>query len=306
MAVLWVLHERGNRDPIRNLARYAGREFQRRVRMLSYDAVRRRARLPGGAYLFLDHEIVSDERLAFIRGLADHLRDRAPILNDPARALGRFDLLERMYAEGVNPFRAYRAGVPDRWPVFVRDEFDHSGPRSGLLHDAAALEQARVRKPHDAITVEFCETRGPDGLYRKYGACRVGERIFARHLFFGSEWMVKMNVEAPEELLAEERKFVADFPDREEVRRLFEIAGIEYGRIDYSRAPDGLVVWEINSNPMIIDERTVAMRRRWPLNVEVIGRHVDALLELAQKAEGRPAISLKGVDGVRPSLWRRF
>lgn len=274
--------------------------------MLSYDALRSRARLPGGAYLFLDLEIVSSERLAFIQSVADRVRDKAPIFNDPARALGRYDLLERFYAEGVNPFRAYRAGQPDRWPVFVRDEFDHSGPRSGLLHDSAALEQARLRKPHDAITVEFCETRAPDGLYRKYGACRVGKRVFARHLFFDSEWMVKMKEEAPEERLAEERGFVAEFPDREEVRRLFEIAGFEYGRIDYSRAPDGLVVWEINSNPMIIDDRTVAMLNRWPLNIEVIGRHIDAMLELAQMGEGRPAISLKGVDGVRPSWWRRF
>jgi hypothetical protein len=304
--MLWVLHERRNRDPVRNLGRYAGREFQRRVRMLSYDDARRRARLPGGAYLFVDHEILSGRKLAFIRGLANRVRDRAPIFNDPARALGRFDLLQRLQAEGVNPFGAYRGGIPERWPVFVRDEFDHSGPRSGLLHDHAALEQARLRKPRDAITVEFCETRGPDGLYRKYGACRVGERVFARHLFFDPEWMVKLNAEAPEELLAEEREFVADFPDREEVRRLFEIAGIEYGRIDYSRTPDGLVVWEVNSNPMIIDERTVAMLHRWPLNVEVIGRHVDAMLELAQIGEGRPAISLKGVDGVRPSWWRRY
>ena len=52
-------------------------------------------------------------------------------------------------------------------------------------------------------------------------------------------------------MVREEREYVFENPHERELRRIFEIARVEYGRIDYS-VKDGVIqTWEINSNPTI-------------------------------------------------------
>jgi len=305
--VLWYLCTRRNRLPILRLREFAGPRFRRLVRPLYYEAIRRRRALPGGAYLFSDLEILDPRPLAAVRRIAARLREHeATVLNDPSRALGRYALLRRLFRDGVNDFDVYRLDegrVPERWPVFLRGERDHKGPRSGLLADAAALAAHAGADPAADLVVELADCRDPDGLHRKYGACRVGDRVFARHLFFETHWMVKMREEAGPARLAEERAFVEEFPDRAEVEAIFRTAQIEYGRIDYGRRDGRIQVWEINTNPTIISPETTAMRNRWPMNEAVIRRHADALLSVAERARGRPAIALRGVRGVRPRWW---
>jgi hypothetical protein len=43
----------------------------------------------------------------------------------------------------------------------------------------------------DLLVVEFCDTSGPDGIYRKYSAFRVGSVILPRHLMFSRHWKIK-------------------------------------------------------------------------------------------------------------------
>jgi hypothetical protein len=64
---------------------------------------------------------------------------------------------------------------------------------------------------------------------------------------------------------------VATRPHDAGVRRIFEKANIEYGRIDYGVCRDGrIVVWEINTNPMVLmmpcdiaEERLTARFQVW-------------------------------------------
>ena len=228
---------------------------------------------------------------------------KAPLLNDPNEALGRYALLRRLREDGINDFDAYRLDeqrLPARWPVFLRGERDHKGAGPELLPDADAL--AARADPSKDLAVEFADVRDADGWYRKYGACRVGDRVFARHLFFARDWMVKMNSEPPPALLAEERAWVEAFPDREEVEAIFHRAGIEYGRVDYGRKDGRIQVWEINTNPAMITPATRTQEGRWEMNRAVIDRHVDAMLAIAREARGRPPVCVRPAGG-RWGLW---
>ena len=64
------------------------------------------------------------------------------------------------------------------------------------------------------------------------------------------------------------------------MRRIFDLAGLEYGRIDFSRASDGIRVWEINNNPTILDEPTLAIESRLEANERIAAQHCDAMLAL--------------------------
>ena len=222
-------------------------------------------------------------------------------------------MLRALHNDGVNSFDVHRADelvTPSRWPVFVRGEHDHEGNASELIHDQRALDAALAHdrvagiEPRTRLIVEFAETRSEDGYYRKYGVFRIGERYVQRHIFFSRDWMVKLCEPPSDWALEEERAFVDSDADAEAVHAVFERAGIEYGRIDYSRSGDRIEVWEINTNPMIVNAETRAIKSRWALNVEVIARITEAMLELARRGEGAPRIPIRNLRGVRPPFWR--
>jgi hypothetical protein len=222
-------------------------------------------------YVFSDLERLAPRDRARAARVWQHLGrlPEAPRrLNDPARSLTRHDLLRSLHACGQNAFDVYRAAeaaMPKRFPVFLRRENDHKGPRSGLIEtpevlaaELRRLEAAGERRER-LLVVEFCDTREADGRVRKYGAFRVGDAIVPRHVFVSRHWMVK---EAPEgdaaeaaAALAEELAWLEAFPHAAELRRLFDHAAIEYGRIDYGVKDGRIQVWEINTNPTVLLER---------------------------------------------------
>jgi len=278
--------------------------------------------LPGGAYLFADLERLDRRDYELAARVAARIAEAAPratLLNDPRRSSRRYELLRALHNEGVNSFSARRADelvTPTRWPVFVRGEHDHEGNCSALLDNADELGAALARdrdagiEPRTRLIVEFADTRSDDGYFRKYGVFRIGDRYIQRHVFFSRDWMVKLCEPPGDWALEEERAFVDSDADAEAVHAVFERAGIEYGRIDYSRidyrrSGDGIEVWEINTNPMIVNAETRAIESRWPLNVEVISRIAEALLDLARKGEGSPRIPIRDLRGIRAPFWRR-
>ena len=269
--VLYLLCHDSACDTVENLRDFAGGEFRERVRAIAYESLWRRFRFPDGLYVFTDLDVMPPRWRKKAITLARRLRGRCRIGNDPERTLDRVDFQALLHRKGINPFR-YHPRETDpaalRWPVFLRGERDHDGARSALLKDADELRAAfeAMRKPQRSVIVEFEDTASSDGWYRKYGVCRVGERIFPRHLFFSKQWMVKQNDRPIEEQLAEEDEWVASFDDHDRLRRIFDLAGIDYGRMDLTYTPDGLRVWEINTNPMIMNEATRAIESRWPHN----------------------------------------
>jgi hypothetical protein len=87
----------------------------------------------------------------------------------------RLELQQALHTAGINPFCVHPSAVDPatlRWPVFVRSELDHTGPRSGLLQDEEELAASLSERRHlaNCLVVEFEETRSSDGIYRKFGA----------------------------------------------------------------------------------------------------------------------------------------
>jgi hypothetical protein len=189
----------------------------------------------------------------------------APVLNDPIYSMRRYELLRALREAGINDFDAYMLTEhrrPSRFPVFIRKAADHGGAHSPLLYDQAALDAELARLdaegvwPGDRLIVEYVETADAAGIRRKYAALRFGDRLLPRQILHSKEWIIKRHDLHLPEMVAEEIAYLAANPHAEQLMAIFDLAGMEFGRIDYGFANGRLQVFEINPNPTIIG--------RWP------------------------------------------
>jgi hypothetical protein len=233
------------------------------VTTLFYEDLAFGGRLRPGTYVFSDLERLTDAQLELAKHAWRTMAARPEayrLFNDPSQALRRYDLLKALHANGINGFQAYRLDngrVPENFPLFLRRESEHDGAISPLLHSRAELDRAveeslakGVRRD-DLLAVEFCDTADADGVYRKYSAFRVGEKIIARHALFSRKWVVKLADETEQQWIDEEREYLDSHPHEAELRTVFDLAHIDYGRVDYSLLDGRIQVWEINTNPAI-------------------------------------------------------
>lgn len=182
-------------------------------------------------------------------------------LNNPQKTLQRFDLLTELHRQGLNEFRAARAGANHnylKFPLFLRNERLHEGALSPLLNSEREVRQAIGRalvqghKLSDLLLVEFCDTANETGYYRKYAAFIVGKKVIPRSLSYGRGWMLKHSeTEFTVPMLLEELDYVSQNPHQQQLLKIFELAQVEYGRIDYSIRNGSVQTWEINLNPTI-------------------------------------------------------
>lgn len=252
-----------------------------------------RLRIVPGLYVFSDIELLDDGQRAQAAALHARLKAdprRYRVWNDPARSARRFDVLEGMAREGVNRFRAFRAGgpLPDdlRYPVFVRDEHEHTGSRTPLLHNAeelrAALETLRAgeRPTQPLLVVEWLNYGDAEGVFRKYSMFRWGDIVVRKHVLFSSGWLLRTPEEGPRfeapEFLAEEQAFLAGGGDGDahdaQVRQIFGVLGIDYGRIDYAVVDGRIQVFEINTNPLALRPKQLEPGPRRPVHAAFAAR----------------------------------
>lgn len=250
-----------------------GRPLAERIVPLTYDDALACRSLRAATYLFADLERLTPAAAAAAGRLADALAAHGlRVLNHPTRSLRRHDLLRALHERGSNRFAAYRVTEAERarFPVFVRGENDHAGSRTALLHDPQALAAAIVALEREGVgrdqllVTEFCDTADAYGIYRKYSAFVIGDRIVPRHVFFSRHWMLKLPDLVEDDLVAEESAYVETNPHERELRAIFRLAGLEWGRIDYAILDGALQVWEINTNPQIMSFDDGGGPRRLP------------------------------------------
>ena len=84
-----------------------------------------------------------------------------------------------------------------RFPVFIREEVEHTGSLTRLLRSQEEVnhELARlVKRGHDLrdlLVVEFCDSSDSSRTFRKYSAFVVGGQIIPRELIFSRKWVLK-------------------------------------------------------------------------------------------------------------------
>lgn len=271
------------------------------VNVMLYDKLLHASILPLATYVFADIERLYpwERRLAgeiFRQFSAAGVR----CLNDPATVKGRYPLLRALAEAGINQYNAYRADEaphPKRFPVFIRFEHDHSGPASELIRSQAELEQQFGRMVdlgiplEGALVVEYYAQQMEPGIWGRYACFKIGETISAFGLLVSDVWSVK-NGDLPTGALATEAEaFVRDNVTPEVLARAFEIARIDYGRIDYGIAGSREVIFEINTNPHL---EALSFNGGEPLDEvrrEARQRIADALFEIDTPAGGRIKIN---------------
>lgn len=268
-----------------------GKRIERRLKSWRTGTLSLRAAPPPGAvFAFTDLEILRDREHEPVARVARRLGEsEAKILNHPARTLTRFELLRALHAQDVNSFTAERAGAPagpSRWPVYVRDDRSHDdGSMSDLLRDPDELAGHLAELARRGVdlgsrsVVEYAGAPGPDGLFRKYAAYRLGDAIVPNHLYFARHWTVKHAEVVDESTTREELEYVATNPHEEVLRRAFEIAGIEYGRADYGVIGDRVEIYEINTNPYVIRPEYTRQAERRPALAAFSERFNRAIVE---------------------------
>lgn len=304
-----MIHFFVDRDGAHGIRAYLegrGASLRDRIVAAEYDSLLQAGSVPVASAIFAGVDQLGpagrEGAGAICRALAARPGVRA--LNDASRVLGRFELLRILYEQGVNRFQAVRASEPFgdlRYPVFIREEHQHTGALTEPLPDASAVEAALARlalhgrRRRDLLIVEFCDTRDEDGLYRKYSAMRIGDRLLARHLHASAHWVSKSGSSTVDERsVLEEREYLDTNPHERALWDVFRLANIEFGRVDYGFCRGALQVWEINTNPTLTRNPTAGPGRTDP--------HHRALVEPGRLMFHRQFVeALRALDTVETS-----
>ncbi len=260
--IYFVVPEAHNRL-IREYLELWGKDVASRFEVVHSETLPARRAFQRGTYVLAALDQYSSGMAALIASIHRQLSDRDGFrfLNHPSNTLQRFDLLDTLHRMGRNDFRAVR--VTDDWralrfPVFVRDSGTHDGALSPLLRSAVEVERAigralvQGRQLDRLMVVEFCDTADTTGAYRKYSAFIIGRQVIPRYLSVSREWMLKFQgSEFTRRMAEEERDYVLTNPHETELRDIFALARVDYGRIDYAMKDGRLQTWEINLNPTI-------------------------------------------------------
>jgi hypothetical protein len=277
------------------LARNSAHPVASRLRQVSYPELFGTRKLDRGAWIFTSLDALSPAELRMVQHLQDAARSAGlPVLNCVPEVQCRYGLLQLLHRAGLNDFQAYRADGPlasVRFPVFVRLADEHNGSLTPLLHNRTELRCAmaylwmRGLRRRDLLVVEFCETAGADGLYRKYSIFRIGDTYIPRYLHIGPHWMTKSGTRNIEErLVLEEMAYLRENPHAAWARQVFEMAHIEYGRLDYGVREGRPQAWEINFTPFLAsnpDKPAGAEKQRIRNMTSVNREHAQAALRAA-------------------------
>lgn len=214
--------------------------------------------------IFCDLDIASSREIDDAKVFCDNLQSskcNCRIFNDPRKVLNRSQLLNKLFKDSVNTFKSYEltdSVYQFRYPVFIRSKSDHDGRKSTLLYSPDEVSSCiqdllnRGANKDDLIIIEFVDTRDEQlGLYAKYSFFRLSHLVVPRHVIFNQDWEVKFSHVQNAKTIQIEKEFFSDSPHLCQIKEIFEISGIEYGRIDYSLVDGKIEVWEINTNPTL-------------------------------------------------------
>jgi tetratricopeptide (TPR) repeat protein len=195
----------------------------------------------------------------------------AAAINDPARLAGvaRESLATTLARiEGVVAADAHIVARADAdriaLPALVRPIDTHAGDGFAYLTGSNDLRMHLTRFPAERYyRSDFVETRGADGMYRKFRAIFVDGVAYPYHLAIAPQWMVHYQSAPMREsarLRDEEERFLADparfFAAWDHVMpQIAQAVLLDYFGIDATVLPDGrLFVFEADAAMLVHDE----------------------------------------------------
>ena len=286
--------------------RRRARHFGFHAEVLDYERAVHRRRLPAGAAIFTDFERLAPPWLE----IAGVLRGRvaatgAPVLNDPARFLPRAALIRKLFREGVNGYTCWLpvlGEVPERFPVFLRTGWAHRGVFSDLLESAEAAQEAleaALAAGHvlsDLVFIEYAGLTREGGVFRKRAAYGVAGEVVPAVTVTDPNWVAKTGTKgaASAEQYAADLADLDAYPYGDVVRRVMEIAGQDFGRVDFGLTQSGVAVFELNTNPQIVRGSSHPDANRMAAEARMEIMLMERLADLARRGEGAPPAELTG------------
>ena len=253
-----------------------------RISVMNYDALIRGRRLPHATYLFTDLDRLGFWDLEHVSHLYLEMKNAGlRVLNNPTIARSRYPLLRALRAAGLNDFNVYRVDEMDfieHFPVFIRKVHGHREPLSDLLQTKEDLSKAidaaiaGGMPRENLLIIEFAAEPIRAGVYRKLSAFCIGGAIIPHISVHDTVWLVKYGrkFDNIEDLYQEEYALLQNNPYAEHLKKVFQIAGIEYGRADFGIYRGRIQVYEINTNPHVAPEcehpsamRVASMKLSW-------------------------------------------
>lgn len=233
------------------------------LKLISYEQLLPAPKIPAATYIFTDFDRLSASELQAAATVQERLLDHGlTVLNDPRLFTPRAALLKHLKRVGVNAFDCFlpvSGEWPDRFPVFLRTLAGHRGVLTELLHDlnecrdAWQMALAQGFTASDLAFIEFAAMPTEGGVYQKHAAYRIGDQIIRANTVNERHWMAK-NGEiglASDAQYRQELDEMDDYPWRDLVMRVFEVAGATFGRVDFGITAEGPQIYEINTNPSL-------------------------------------------------------
>ncbi|MEX0970335.1 MAG: hypothetical protein WD046_07830 [Paracoccaceae bacterium] len=231
------------------------------LRQWSYERLFRTRLFARATYVLTDFDRLKVADIEAAARFYDALQARGlRVLNDPRQFLPRDMLLRHLHRCGVNSFDIWRPGdgeTPTRYPVFLRTIAAHRGALSELLDSAGQAETAlreALAAGHpiaDLVFVEYVGQPTAAGKFEKRAAHMLGDEIFAAPTANQAHWMAKFGEKGAgtPEGYRQELDETRAYPHTETLRRVFKIAGAQYGRADFALRDGRVEVFEVNTNP---------------------------------------------------------
>jgi hypothetical protein len=271
------------------------------VLTLPWETIAATRELPRGGYILTDFDRLSPSEQDLAGRIHERLVAEAlPVLNDPRRFRPRDAMLLHLQRQGINSFGCWRPAdgeVPDRYPVFLRTIAAHRGVIGDLLDGpeaaaralAAALEAGFALR--DLLFVEYAaEALSESGVFQKHAAFRIGDAVFRANTVNSADWVAKIGTMGVARLedYARERAEMDHWPLAGWALRVFEVAEIGFGRLDFGMVGGEPQVYEINTNP----DMKSSLEHPSAIRIETLmllrERQEAALAAVAAPASGEP------------------
>jgi hypothetical protein len=238
----------------------------------------------------------------------------APVLNAPARVqltsraanATRLATLPGVVTARTVEWRREELSTPDApsaleragftWPVLVRSPGFHTGFHFEKVDSPDRLRRAVETLPGERVlTLQFADTRGADGKFRKYRVMMVNGQLFPLHLAISSRWKVHyLTADMADEPAhrAEDAAFLHDMAGTlgpsvlATIERIRDTLGLDYGGIDFGIDAQGrVVVFEANATMVLLPPPT---EEKWSYRVEPVDRVRRAVSRMLFERAGRP------------------